>query len=253
MRIKDRLLPLITIALVLAFWYVAALIYGVEIVLPSPTVAFKELVEIVQQGAFWVGVGNTFARSLVAFALAFVLALIFALVSVWSKSFYKLFYPVIVLLRAIPTISVIFVCYMAIRGWYRAVLIAFLIIFPTLYSSFYTSITGCRGDLMQVSAVYQVKRRFVITKFIIPSVWASMYSEIVNTLSLTVKLIIAAEAVTSTGQSLGGFMAEAKAVFEMGSILAYTVVAVVLSYATELAVRLTVKICKEVSKKWKLH
>ena len=80
-----------------------------------------------------------------------------------------------------------------------------------------------------------------------------MYSDIVNTLSLTVKLIIAAEAVTATGFSLGGLMAESKSIVDMGRILAYTLVAIGLSYLTELFVRLAARTVKEVSVKWRYH
>ena len=253
MKIKERLLPLVTLAIVLIVWYLASVIYNIPLIWPKPSVAFKELVAAFGEGAFWVGIGNTMLRAIFSFVLAFVFALLLALAAVKSRMFYKLFYPVVVLLRALPTISVIFICYIALKGWYRAVLIAFLVIFPTLFASFYTAIKNTDGELAEVGRVFGVKPLHVFFKFIIPSVWASMYSDIVNTLSLTVKLIIAAEAVTSTSFSLGGLMAEVKAYIDMGRILAYTVVAIGLSYLTELLVRLITRCVKEVSKKWRLH
>jgi NitT/TauT family transport system permease protein len=192
-------------------------------------------------------------RTLVAFLVAFIAALLLSLVSSQSKVFFKLFYPVVVLLRALPTISVIFICYIAVKGWYRAVIIAFLVIFPTLFSSFYTAFENCNGELADVGKVFGVSTKNKLLRFVIPSVWAFMYSDIVNTLSLSVKLIVAAEAVTATGVSLGGLMAESKAIIDMGRILAYTIVAVGLSYSTELVVRLIARLVKEVSKKCRLH
>lgn len=253
MKFLNRLLPVVTIVLIIALWHVVAVIYNIELIWPKPEVAFRELVSALGDSFFWESVGNTMLRTLVAFALAFVLALLLSLFATSSKVFYKLFYPVVVLLRALPTISVIFICYVAIKGWYRAIVIAFLVIFPTLFSSFFTALENCNGELAEVGIVYNVKRSDKLFRFIIPSVWAYMYSDIVNTLSLAVKLIVAAEAVTSTGKSLGGLMAISKANVEMGSILAYTIVAVVLSYLTELTVRLTARIVKEVSRKCRLH
>ena len=253
MKLKDRLLPLVTVALVFAAWYIAAAIYGIELILPKPDAAFRELWAALGESVFWKGVGNTMLRSVLSFAIAFAAALVFALASVGSRIFYKLFYPLVVLLRALPTISVIFICYIAVRGWYRAVLISFLVIFPTLYSAFYNSITRCGGSLSEVGKVYKVRKGRVLTKYVIPTVWAETYTDIVNTLSLTVKLIIAAEAVTATGVSLGGLMAESKAMVEMGRIFAYTLVAIGLSYLTELVVRLTSRMVKEISEKWRFH
>ena len=253
MRIKERLLPLLTVALVLLFWQLVAVVYGIEMIIPTPATTWERLTEVLVKSEFWTGVWNTLVRSVVAFLIAFFGALGLALLSRASKVFYKLFYPVVVMLRALPTIAVIFICYIAIRGWYRAVLIALLVIFPTLYASFYTAFMGCSGELAEVNKVYGVSKRHVLLKFIIPSVWASMYSDIVNTLSLTVKLINAAEAVTATSNSLGDMMAAAKSNFEMAEVFAYTIVAVALSYFTELVIRLTARIVKEVSKKCRLH
>ena len=253
MKLLNKLLPIVTIILIIATWHVVAVIYNVELIWPKPEIAFRELISAFGESSFWKSVGNTMLRTLFAFIMAFVLALVFSLIATSSKVFYKLFYPVVVLLRALPTISVIFICYVAISGWYRAILIAFLVIFPTLFSSFFTALENCNGELSEVGIVYNVKQKDRIFRFIIPSVWAYMYSDIVNTLSLTVKLIVAAEAVTSTRESLGGLMAISKANVEMGSILAYTIVAVVLSYLTELTVRLTARIVKGVSRKCRLH
>ncbi|MBP5194061.1 MAG: ABC transporter permease subunit [Clostridia bacterium] len=246
-------LPVVTILLIIVFWYVAAAIYNVELILPKPSSALRELINALGEREFWRGVGNTVLRSVLAFAFAFIAALALSLICAWKDVIFRLFYPVVVLLRALPTISVIFICYIAVRGWYRAILISFLVIFPTLFSSFYTAFKRCGGELADVGKVFGVKKRFVLTRYIIPSVWGGMYSDIVNTLSLTVKLIIAAEAVTATGISLGGLMAESKAMVDTGRILAYTVAAVALSYSTELIVRLTSLIVKGVSKKWRSH
>jgi NitT/TauT family transport system permease protein len=198
MKIKERILPLATIVLIIALWYAVAAIYNVELILPKPTVAFRELVTALGENEFWAGVGNTMLRTLVAFLVAFIAALLLSLVSSQSKVFFKLFYPVVVLLRALPTISVIFICYIAVKGWYRAVIIAFLVIFPTLFSSFYTAFENCNGELADVGKVFGVSTKNKLLRFVIPSVWAFMYSDIVNTLSLSVKLIVAAEAVTVT-------------------------------------------------------
>lgn len=253
MKVKDALLPVAAVALVVIVWAIAAAAYGVEIILPSPAVAVRELFAAFGESKFWTGVGNTLLRSVTAFAIAFAAAFLLALASVASRVFFKMFYPVVVLLRALPTISVIFICYIAVDGWFRAVIICFLVTFPTLYSSFYTAFDGCRGELAEMSKVYNVGFRTRLFKFILPCVWNGMYSDLVNTVSLTVKLIIAAEAVTATGLSFGGLMAEAKAIVDMGRIFAYTIAAVALSYAAELAVRLAARTVKEVGKLCRRH
>ena len=78
MKIKDRILPLITIALIIALWYAAASIYGIELILPTPTTAIGEMIEAFKSNEFWVATANTLLRSVVAFIIAFVAALALA-------------------------------------------------------------------------------------------------------------------------------------------------------------------------------
>ncbi len=252
-KLIYRLLPLVTIVLMIALWAIAAWLDGTELVFPKLSTTLKDLYGAVTQAEFWKSVGNTALRAVLSFCIAFVAAIALSLLAVKHKPFAAMFYPVVVLLRALPTISIIFICYLSVKSWYRAVLISFLVIFPTLYSSFYTAFKQTEGPLAEVGVVYGVKRRYVLTKYVIPSVWEYVFSDIVSILSLTVKLVVAAEAITATRNSLGGLMHRGQVNLDMGLLFAYTVVAILLAYAMELVVRLTAKIVKGASLKCRLH
>ena len=75
MNLKNRLLPLVTILIIFTVWYIAAALYGIELILPKPTAALKELWAALKEPAFWKGVGNTMLRSVLAFIIAFFEAL----------------------------------------------------------------------------------------------------------------------------------------------------------------------------------
>lgn len=234
---QNTLLPLISVVAVILVWYLSALALNIELILPTPLQTLNSLIAALGNGEFYISLMWTVVRTLFAFALAFVCAFVFAFVTASSEVFKRLFYPIIVVLRAIPTISIIFILYVSVKQNNRSVLIAFLVIFPTLYSAFYTAITEVDAELLELSRVFKVRRRNVVGKLMIPAIAVSVYSETVNAVSLTVKLMVAAEAITQTGMSLGNLMNIAKVNFEMGDLLAYTVAAVVLSYLLELVMR----------------
>lgn len=233
-KVGKIFFPIISLTFVIIIWFLAAKSIDVEILLPSPSVAFKQLLEVLGSAEFYKCAGWTVLRSIFSFLLAGVFAFAIALLSSVSKTFKELIYPLIVILRAVPTISVIFIMYVSVKQNNRSLLIAFLVIFPTLYSAFYSAITSSDKDILQMSKVYKVNRKYLLQKYLIPHIFKSAYPELVNGISITVKLVVAAEALTQTKMSLGNLMYAAKLNFEMGTLLAYTLVAVILSFLLEL-------------------
>ena len=168
-NLRYKLLPFVTVAVMMILWVVAAKIDGTELIFPKLSTTFGVLFREVKRSEFYISVGNTVLRSLLSFFIAYLSAAVFALLAAKSEVFRGLFYPVVVILRALPTISVIFICYIAIKSWFRAVLIGFLVIFPTLYSAFYSAFMQCSGALADVGKVYGVQKKYILTKFIIHS------------------------------------------------------------------------------------
>lgn len=204
--------------------------------------------ELFSDKSFYLSLLGSFRRIALSFGAALLFGVAFALIAARSTVFKRLFYPLVIIVRATPTMSVIFLCIIWFRSELSPMIVAFTVLFPQLYASVLSAVEGVDGEIKELARVYKVPMRTQLLDFYLPSVAARVYSDSVSAAALNVKLIIAAEALAQTKLSLGQGMQLAKAWLETGTLMAYTVIAVALSYAVELIMRLIRLIARRVSR-----
>ena len=226
-------LPVLAVLVFVAVWWLAALAIGTELVLPSPAAVVKECGEMLASGSFWKSIGMSTLRALWAFALSLVLALVLGISAGYREGVARFLSPLVTLLRSVPTISVIFLVLVMLPSGQVPVLIGFLVVFPLLYEG---TKEGCRSvdpDLVALSEVYRVPVSERIRKCYLPAMLPSLFSVCRSAIGLTLKVVIAAEAIAATGMSLGRLMNSAKVRLESGQLLAYTLAAIAVSFLLE--------------------
>ncbi len=234
MKVLKKIgLPLLAAAIIIAILYLAASAIGSELILPSPTVIFKEFFGLLKTKIFYRELAMNLWRSFYSFALAFLLAAFFATVMSMSEVAEKLFNPFIMVMRAIPTISVILWVLMIFKSDASPAAISFIVIFPMLYSAVISTVKARDRKLDEVAKVYGIKKSDVIFKMILPDVGERLIPQIASTFAFNVKLIIAGEALSYTKLSLGREMKIANANLETARLLALTVAVVLLSIIAE--------------------
>lgn len=228
-------LPVISLFVFVLVWLVASAAINSEFLLPSPAVVWTEAVKALSSGEFYLSVLTTVGRAVAAFVCAFVLAAALAVLSYGCKIFEKLLYPLILLMRVMPTMSVIFLTIV----WFDSSLSPFVtclfVVLPLTYASCLSALKGVSREVLQMAEIYKFKPLDKITRIYLPLTAQSVYSEAVSTLSFTVKLAVAGEAVAQSTGSLGFLLQSAKANLETGAMFAYSLVAVVAGFLLEAA------------------
>lgn len=236
-KVLSSLIPLWVALGVLLVWWIVSLFIGVELIMPTPWVTLKETFRLFSSGDFWLGLGNTLLRSLVAFAFSFVIALSLAVLSSLSTVFSKAAGGILAVVRSIPTMSVILLLLIWTKPTGAPVFVAAIVICPTLYSAFCGAIGSVDPKLKEMCKLYRVSKKEQIVKLYLPSMAEGMFEGTASGLSLNLKLVIAAEALALTKNSVGGMMQSAKVWLETGQLMALTLVAVLLGVFAEWIVR----------------
>ena len=239
--LADCIYPFAVFAAVLAVWWIAAAAIGVALILPTPLEAVRELFACFAESAFWTALGNSLWRSVYSFLVSFLLALGCAVLAHMFGGFRRFIVPFIAVIRAIPTISVIFILILLLKPMRAPAVVAIIVIFPTLYSSFWAAISDVDPKLSQMSFVYGVSLRDRIFKLYLPNMAQGLFEGAASGFSLNVKLVIAAEVMAHTVGSLGNLMYNANWMLETERLFAITIAAVVVSVAFEWLIRLTGK------------
>lgn len=241
-RIASNIVyPLIALGIMLAVWAIAAKAEDNPLVLPMPSVVLERFFTLGGEKGFWTSVGYTLLRTIVCFVISFVLAMIFAVLGGLCSPVHRIMSPIVSVLRSAPTVAVILILYAFLSGNTMAVVVGFLIAFPIMYSAFYTAIVGVDKDLVEMAKVYKVRPLDIARSIYMPSVTPCLFDTSKSTLSLTLKVVVAAEILANVQGSLGGKIQVANASFEIAYLLAYTLVAIVFSFVLECIVAIAKK------------
>lgn len=227
------LYPLISLAIVLLVWLIAAKLLDKPLVLPEPKEAFSELFVILGEKQTYEYGALTVGRTFLSFIISTVTAFIFSIIGVLFKPFHKVLSPIVTVLRAAPTLPVIFLTVIWFDYSEVPVVIGFLIAFPLLYSSFYTALTGVDKNLVDMAKSFNVSKKNVIQYVYLPSIRRPCLESMKSVISLTLKVVVAAEITALTKKSLGLLFRIENLTYNISALLALTVFTVIISFILE--------------------
>lgn len=234
--VLNAALPIITLAAIVAVYAIISKVVDIELIVPSVEATVRSLFALLGKGYFYKAVWGTLLRSALAYVLAFVFAVGIAVLTARFKILRSAFSPVVVIIRVLPTMSLILLALIWFDSFQSTVLVAFCVIFPMLYTSIKDSIDGVDKDLLQMAKIYGVNRGRVITKLYIPQMLPSVLTGIKSSAGLNLKLVIAAEVLAQTADSIGINMQLAKLNLDTAVLLAWTFVAIVIGGIIEFVI-----------------
>ena len=234
----NSIYPIAVILMVLVIWYFACWWIDVELILPTPAQAFIHIGAYLKYISFWVSLGWTYLRCIESFLIAFLIALGLAVLAYSKKEAEKFINPFMAFIRAIPTMAIILILIISIAPEGTPIVVAGIVICPTLYQSFLTSLKQIDQKLVEMTNIYHVSKKNQIFKFYIPTVLPGILENSATGFSLNIKLIIAAEAMAQTRNSIGKLMQYAKISIEIEKLFALTIIAVILSVISEALIKL---------------
>ncbi len=210
----------VAVAFLCAAWLIAYWSVGNELLVPSPWRCLQEGGRLFRELSFWRGLFGTLSRALLAFGVSFVFALVFALVAYTVPSFAGFFAPVASALRSLPVMAALLILLFLFDGASAPVAVAFLSLFPVLYTGLYTAFTGVDERLIATARIYGATRLRRIAKVYLPLTAPHILREAGGGVSFSLKLVVSAEVLVGTARSLGGMMQEARLYTEVATLFA---------------------------------
>ena len=224
----------VAIVIIFIVWLIAYACVKNDYVVPDIGSTFAAFAELFTQSSFYSAFGNTFLRTLISFAVSFVLAAALASVSAVCRPFRTVFAFIISILRTLPTMAITLMLLIWTNPRVAPAIVTALVLFPMIYSQFVAAIDGVGPRLLQMAQVYRVSPREKLTKIILPSVGSEVGAQIGAGLSLGIKIMVSAEVLSYTLNSLGGIMQQARLYAEMPRFAALTIVCIVTGLVFEL-------------------
>lgn len=225
--------PIAVVATVLLVWYVVSIVADSEFILPAPFATLRRLIALLGETAFWSAFGYTLLRSILAYVISVIGSLCLALLSYFFKPIGRFLSPLVSILRALPTMAVVLLIVVWAGAKKAPVIVALMVLLPTLYATTIEALDNIDRDILNMARIDGANRLTLTIKFLLP-LSAPLVSRSVSAgIALGIKLIVAAEVLASTANSVGMMMQLSRIYFEVAELIALTVVTVITALILE--------------------
>lgn len=231
--ILNIIVPIITLIFIIVVWAILANSVADEIILPTPLAVLKKVGALLVDGRFYKAYFNTFLRSLIAFISSFILALVLAIASKYFLIPKKVIETVVPIVRALPTIAVVLVLVLWTSSRIAPVVVTGLVVLPTVYTTLLEALNKVDDQLLEMCKVYGISKKRQILEVYLPIILPTVIVVIGSGISLNIKLMVAAEVLSQTVNSLGLLMQQSKIYFETPTLFALVITSIITGLAIE--------------------
>ncbi len=233
----KRFWQVASVAFILAVWQLLSLLAGSDWVLPSPGKTLAATFALFGEPGFLAVVGSTVLRSLAGFAISFVLGVTLGILAGTHRAFHAFLQPMLVTLRSVPVIALILLALIWFTPGTVPVFIALLTMFPFICTNVIDGIRSIDPDLTGMAAFYRVPRGRIIRELYIPGIMPFLVSGASSALGIGWRAIITGEVLSQPRYGIGTLMQGAQTFLNVEAVIAWTLLAVAISFLFEKALR----------------
>ena len=224
------------IVLFILLWWVISLCFDINgMVVPSPFTSTGKMFTLLGQAYTYKCIGFTLLRVLIGFSISFIAAFVFGVIAGNSKIVSGLLKPTMIVLKSVPTATVVFLFMVLVGGTNAPILVTMLISFPILFEAVTAGIMNVDKETVEASKVdganYLKRNMFIKIPLALPYIGVGVLASF----SLSFKIEIMAEVITgSTSYGLGAVIRSAANAAtnadgtQMDSVFGYSLIAVII-------------------------
>jgi NitT/TauT family transport system permease protein len=239
-------MPLLGVLIIAGVWKIGAAAAGAEVILPGPLVALKALGTVLGSPSFLPALQATALRGFAAFLISAFLGLLLGVLAGLYDDIRNLLRPLVITIKSTPVMSFILLALIWFPSGFVPVFVAILMAFPIIYENVAAGLRSVDPKLIQMARVYRVDRPRIISTILLPGLFAFFFAGAKTALGIIWKAVIAAEILSRPDAAVGSAMYEAKIYIETASVIAWTLIAVLLSGASELLLQRTARLFRGV-------
>lgn len=234
---KTRIISFISVLILISLWKLASFIYHSELILPSPESTLIATFKLMVSANFIKIIGATILRGIIGFIVSFILGLSLGILAGVNRSFEAFLKPILVIIRSTPVISLILLALIWFKVDLVAVFIAFLTMFPFICTNVIDGIKDVDKDLIEMSRIYQVKKLKIIQEVYLPAISPFIFSGASSAMGIGWRAIIIGEVLSQPKFGIGTLMQSAQTYLIVNEVIAWTIIAVLISSLFELIIR----------------
>ena len=230
---KRIVLTCLSILLIPVAWQLLSWQMAQPQLIPSFPDLIRALLQLVYSPGFLVSIGTTCLRACVGLLLSLAAASITAFLLNRSEAIRFLFMPWLSLLRSVPVISFILLALIFLNPEMIPLLIAFLTMYPLLTENLLKGLMNRRDSWKILARQFHLNAWNCLFQINYPQLKPYLFSGLASAVGFGWRAIIMGEVLSQGVVGFGSRMKEAQVFIDVPELIAWTLVAIVLSWLTD--------------------
>ena len=230
---KRIVLTCLSILLIPVAWQLLSWQMAQPQLIPSFPDLIRALFRLVYSPGFLVSIGTTCLRACVGLLLSLAAASITAFLLNRSEAIRFLFMPWLSLLRSVPVISFILLALIFLNPEMIPLLIAFLTMYPLLTENLLKGLMNRRDSWKILARQFHLNAWNCLFQINYPQLKPYLFSGLASAVGFGWRAIIMGEVLSQCVDGIGKRMKEAQVFIDVPELIAWTLVAIVLSWLTD--------------------
>lgn len=230
---KRIVLTCLSILLIPVAWQLLSWQMAQPQLIPSFPDLIRALLRLVYTPGFLVSIGTTCLRACVGLLLSLAAASITAFLLNRSEAIRFLFMPWLSLLRSVPVISFILLALIFLNPEMIPLLIAFLTMYPLLTENLLKGLMNRRDSWKILARQFHLNAWNRLFQINYPQLRPYLFSGLASAVGFGWRAIIMGEVLSQCVDGIGKRMKEAQVFIDVPELIAWTLVAIVLSWLTD--------------------
>jgi len=235
--ISKQFISLASVIFLLAVWKILALHFNSDFILPPPEKTFITTLGLFGNSHFLAIVGSTVLRGLIGFIISCILGLGLGIIAGISPDFSAFLRPILVVTRSTPVIALILLALIWLSPGLVPVFIAMLTMFPFICTNVIDGIKSVDPDLVGMATFYRISQRRIIREVYIPAILPFIISGASSAMGIGWRAVITGEVLSQPQYGIGTVMQGAQTFLNVDAVIAWTILAVLISFGFEKAIR----------------
>lgn len=230
---KRIVLTCLSILLIPVVWQLHSWQMAQPQLIPSFPDLIRALFRLVYTPGFLVSIGTTCLRACIGLLLSLAAASITAFLLNRSETIRLLFMPWLSLLRSVPVISFILLALIFLNPEMIPLLIAFLTMYPLLTENLLKGLMNRRDSWKILARQFHLNAWNRLFQINYPQLKPYLFSGLASAVGFGWRAIIMGEVLSQCVEGIGKRMKEAQVFIDVPELIAWTLVAIVLSWLTD--------------------
>lgn len=230
MKYKRIYIQLFSIMCMAAVWELTAIHINLPAVFPRLEELCRQTLKLFSTSHFYIETGTTVLRGFFGLTLASASGFLLGTLAAFSPFCNSFCRPIVVLLRSIPVISFILLAMLWFSPNYLPVFIAWITLFPIIYQNTATAIHNTDRRWVEMAATFGYKPFGRFMQVYLPAAKNALFDGWTTASGFGWRAVIMGEALAQPLHGIGSSMKTAQAFIQVPQLMAWTLVAIAISY-----------------------